>query len=206
MHTPPRRVYVDGKFLSPMSVRRWPLLVTSENISWRGKSIELYRVTGIGYWILPVKATTGQLMGYNYTINLSSNEGRFSATFYAIKQDKEAASAFQTTVAVLRTLVEPRVLGELLARIDLGDRIKIRSLTFSREGIYKRGFLHSKFTAWSPTVESRPSSLGTNLSTLHIYTQDTRNHRRKIGGIESHIPNAVLVPAIIENCIRRYGR
>ncbi len=139
------------------------------------------------------------------TINLFSNEAHFVITFYAIKQDKEAASAFQKTIAVFRTLVEPRVLGELLARIDLGDRVKMGSLTFSREGIYKKGFLHSKFTSWSSTVEFHPSSLGINLSsTLYIYAQDTRNHRRKIGEISSNIPNAVLVPAIIENCVRRY--
>jgi hypothetical protein len=206
----PKYVYVDGKFyeFSFTAIRRQPLLVTSEHISWRGKSIELYRLTALAYWKFPITAAgaaAAQLVAYSYNIKLLSNKTRLTISLYGMKKDKKTPLAFQETIEALRAHVEPRLVREVLARIDQGEQFKVGSLSLSRAGIYNKGFIHSESASWS-SLEIHPSPLGTaKASTQNIYARDSRNSRRKIGKISPTTPNAVLVPSLIGICASRYS-
>jgi hypothetical protein len=203
----PRYIYVDGKFSadSVAKVRLQRLLVSSEHISWRDKSMEFDRVSAFAFFVLPVSAAN-QLMGYMYSINLYSDNERLHVGLFGMKKDKETPSAFQITVAALRRHIEPRLFEQTLRRIDQGEQIKIGAITFSRDGLRRKGFFHSKFAAWSSTIEIHPPSLGTAFaSTQYIHTRDTRNRQHKIGEVGSATPNGILASTLIDICTRRYS-
>lgn len=203
----PRYVYVDRKFTadSVTSVRLKRLLVSSEHISWHDKSMEFDRVSAFAFFVLPVSAAN-QLMGYMYNINLHSGNERLHVGLFGMKKDQETPSAFQIAVAALRRHIEPRLFEQALTRIDQGEHVKVGTIIFSRDGLRNKGFFHSKFAAWSSTIEVHPSSLGTAFaSTQYIHTRDTRNRRHKIGEVGSATPNGILASALIDICTRRYS-
>lgn len=206
----PRHVYVEGDFYpSIMSARSKPLLVTSEQISWDDKSMKFDRVTGFAYYRMThTRSPAPKIIGYNYSIILQSDETRrFVVSLFGFPNDQKVSSAFQRVIGALRTHVETRILGELLQRIDRGDPVKIGSLTFSREGLYKKSLWRSKSVSWSQTLEFRPPSLGIKYeSSIFIYTRNVRGRRRMVGEISSITPNAVLVPTIINHYVTPYSR
>jgi hypothetical protein len=203
----PRYIYVDKKFSadSVTSVRLKRLIVSSEHISWHGRSMEFERVSAFAFFVLPVSAAN-QLMGYMYNINLHSGNERFHVGLFGMKKDQETPSAFKIAVAVLRKHIEPRLLEQALTRIDQGEQVKVGTIIFSRDGLQNKGLFHSKFAAWSSTIEVHPSSLGIAFaSTQYIHSRDTQNRRHKIGEVGSVTPNGVLASALIDICTSRYS-
>jgi hypothetical protein len=205
----PMYVYVDGNFGSAgVSERRKRLLVTSEHISWRGESMKLSHVTALAYYILEAKAPPTNLTAYyNYSALLRSGKQRFDVILHGKPKDDETYQAFVGMLAALRTHVEPRLIREILARIDHGEQGKVGHFRISREGLHYKGLLRSKFVPWSATFQVMPSleAMVENAAQLRVYAKNIPGDSlRKIGEISAGTPNSVLAPALMDICIARY--
>jgi len=206
----PMSVYVDGKYAPGLTVRgeRRQLLVTSEHISWRGESMELSRVTALAYFITETKAAPTNLIAYYYYhALLRSGKQRFDVILHGRPKDDETYRAWIGTLAALRTHVEPRLMSEILARIEHGEQFKVGHFRISREGLHYKGLLRSKFVPWSATFQVMPSleTMVENVADLGVYAKNIPGDRlRKIGGIPAGTPNSVLAPALMDICIARY--
>lgn len=165
-------------------------------------------MTALAYYIFEAKATPTNLTAYyNYSALLRSGKQRFDVILHGKPKDDETYRAWIGTLAALRTHVEPRLMSEILARIDHGEQFDVGHFRISREGLHFKGLLRRKFVPWSATFQVMPSleAMVENAAMLRVYAKNIPGDRmRKIGEISPGAPNSVLAPALMDICIARY--
>jgi hypothetical protein len=123
--------YVDVR-LPGMLFRQRRLVVNDEGLTWGRKAVRFDRVTALACHCIE-RRVVGRTATRGCEIWLYSGKKRVHIAFRA--GSEPALGAYDTTREALRTHVETRLVGELLAAIEAGDVVKVQSLQLSREGL-----------------------------------------------------------------------
>jgi hypothetical protein len=134
-------------------------------------------------------------------------ELRGAKTRVAVKLDgakvlrDEKEEAWRRLVAASQELVEPRLRTQGLERLRRhGEPIGVGRLELTRDGFSHRVPLRSKQFEWSDYGRAFYVN-----SRIRVLATPAGGKERKVADIDTDVPNAVLLPRLMEECAAAFG-
>jgi hypothetical protein len=143
-----------GQVVVDHDVKGTRLVATDRAVTFGDRTVALADVTGVSYWVNQT-AVGGVTANSHRGIELDSAAGPLKITFSSSGSRQQGANepgrvAWEGLVALIRQLVEPRLVEQALAGIARGEPFTVKPVTVSRDGIaVAKALRGGKTFAWS---------------------------------------------------------
>lgn len=192
-----RTVYVDTRIRVNLKARR--LLVDDEAIWWGEKCYRFTDVSAMTWWTTRVNAGPAYNIEYRIRLWLEEVDKKDRTITFAGRGD-DLRSAYDATVDTLVRQVGNRRVEDVLRRIEAGEQVTVSSVELSRSGMVFR----KKHVEWTtPFRLLSHSEDGVPWMTVHA---DVGGKEKKVGEYAGILPDAPLMPFLLQTLAKRYGR
>lgn len=155
-------------------------------------------------------ATTSTVYGvplttsYEYNWSIASAQENISLSLSASKEESKAKEGWTKLIALASNLIEPVIVKNMTERIfDRGETVQIGEVEFSKQGYSKMKFKmfgkNEKLTVyWSDTIYIPKLQQG-----LVYMWEDKDGTSAQFAQISMSVPNAVILPELVQACYDR---
>ena len=173
------------------------LVIDGEGITWPRRSVRFDEITAVAYW-----STVGALeVGCEFRLYCADR--RMHIGFRASNDEQYAV--YKSTIAALRSHVEPRLVEEILSVIAAGQDVTVASLRLSRAG-FGRGsppLPWASIVALRPPAQRPPKAI---IGDMLVYGRTAGGEVVRIADIFYQRPNGPVLPALISACVANFAQ
>lgn len=192
-----RTVHVDTQVRVGLKTRR--LYVDDEAIWFGEESYRYSDVTAMTWWTTRVAA--GPAYNIDYRIRLwRQGLDKKDRTIAFSGRAEDLRLAYDTTVDTLLRHVGRRRVDDVLRRVEAGEAVEVARVVLTRSAMSFR----KKQLEWTRPFRLVPHSEdGMPWMTVHA---DVGGKEKKVGEYAGILPDAPLVPFLLQTLAERYGR
>jgi Protein of unknown function (DUF2510) len=192
-----RTVHVDTQVRVGIKTRR---LFVDDQAIWFGEESYRYSdVTSMTWWTTRVNAGPAHNIHYQIRLWRQGIDKKDRTITFSGRGDDHRIAYDKTVDALLRQ-VGPRRVDDVLRRVEAGESVEVARVVLTRSGMA----LRKKQVEWStPFRLVSHSQDGTPWMTVQV---DVGGKEKKVGEYAGILPDAPLVPFLLQTLAERYGR